>query len=59
VYTDKAIEMCRPVQAAPTQAVPVQAVQLAPIAAAAKPPQPSKSKKSNGNRSAEPVTIAD
>jgi hypothetical protein len=54
VYTDKAIEMCRPVQA-----VPVQAVQLAPIAAEAKPPQPSKSKKSNGNRSAEPVTIAD
>jgi hypothetical protein len=47
VYTDKAIEMCRPVQAAPTQAVE------------AKPPQPSKSKKSNGNRSAEPVTIAD
>jgi hypothetical protein len=46
VYTDKAIEMCRPVQAAPTQAE-------------AKPPQPSKSKKSNGNRSAEPVTIAD
>ena len=32
---------------------------LAPIAAEAKPPQPSKSKKSNGNRSAEPVTIAD
>jgi arginine decarboxylase len=55
VYTDKAIEMCRPVQA--VQAMPaqaVQAVQLAPIAEdQAKAAPPSKSKKSNGNRPAE------
>jgi arginine/lysine/ornithine decarboxylase len=60
VYTDKAIEMCRPVQAVQAQAMPVQAVQLAPIAedqAKAAPPQ-SKSKKSNGNRPAEPAPPA-
>jgi arginine decarboxylase len=57
VYTDKAIEMCRPVQA--VQATPVQtvqAVQLAPVAEEQPTaPPPSKSKKSNGNKPAEPA----
>jgi arginine decarboxylase len=51
VYTEKAIEMCRPV---PAVAVPV--VQLAPIVEAQpKAPATSKAKKSNGNRPPEPA----
>jgi arginine decarboxylase len=51
VYTEKAIEMCRPVQAVVTQAV-----QLAPIIEVQpKAPQPAKAKKSNGNRPPEPA----
>jgi hypothetical protein len=51
VYTEKAIEMCRPV---PAVAVPV--VQLAPIVEAQPKAAPtSKAKKSNGNRPPEPA----
>jgi arginine decarboxylase len=66
VYTEKAIEMCRPAQVLPP--APSQAVQPAPVAAVqpASPPQqpPSKAKKSNGNRPAltdapEPADIVD
>jgi arginine decarboxylase len=56
VYTEKAIEMCRPVQAVAVQAMPVQAVQIAPsVEVQPKAPQPSKAKKSNGNRPPEPA----
>jgi arginine decarboxylase len=56
VYTEKAIEMCRPVQAVAVQAVPVPAVQIAPIVEVQlKATQPSKAKKSNGNRPPEPA----
>ncbi|WP_319454564.1 MULTISPECIES: ornithine decarboxylase [unclassified Mycobacterium] len=52
VYTEKAIEMCGPVQA--IQPAPVQAVPPAPQPAP-EPAPPSKSKKSNGKAPTEPA----
>jgi arginine decarboxylase len=48
VYTEKAIEMCRPAQVLPP--APRQTAQPAPVAAAQPASPPPKAKKSNGNR---------